>query len=865
MKSGTLRIVSILMAAIAAFLVQGCPEPEPPVTYMLTVTVTPEAAGTVTAVPAASETSTYEEGETVILAAVPAEGYSFSSWTVDDVAAGGSYGMIAVEMTADKAVTATFTEIPAATYSLTVNVSPVDSGTVAVSPVSASYASGSSVSLTATPASGYAFSGWSGDATGSTNPKTLTMDGNKVVTAEFLPQNPGGSIQEGALTLSGTVTTLCGSAEIGNHHFDGTGVGALFNYPQRAVLIGTYLYIADTNNHRIRRLNTSTGEATTFAGSGTAGCTNGTTRDAAQFNSPVGLATDGTDYLYVSCIGSHTIARIGLTADTVDLIAGTANTTGNGNEAVGTLASFDNPNGLAYVTGSPASLFVADQNNHLIRKITLTGTFAVTTLAGITDSPGSTDGAAGVGQFDQPMGLATDGTVLWVADHSASTIREVVIATGAVTTRAGVYNDRTRIDAAGTSASFNYPFALILTGTTLYIVETGNDAIRTMTTTSPYTVTTLTGSLGAGFADGSAAAARFNEPSGLAISGTTLYVVDRNNSAIRKVNTSTKATTTFAGSHGEHLFGNGTGVGALLQVPVGMTPAGPYLYATDHWHTIRRLDPAPGAVTTISGAPNSSGSTDGTGTSARFSSPTGITIAGDALYVCDTGNQTIRKIEIDSWEVSTFSGVAGVAGSADGIGEARFNSPRGITSDGAFLYVTDASHIVRKISLATQEVTTIAGMVGIAGTTDSRDGLEAQFNTPQGITTDGLFLYVCDSVNYAIRTVDLSTGEVSTLAGLKGTSSHADGVGTTARFRGPYMITCDGEYLYVTDTNGSHTVRSIEISSREVDTIAGADTVGDWADGTGTAAYFNNPEGITTDGENLYVCDYSNHVIRKIE
>ena len=216
-------------------------------------------------------------------------------------------------------------------------------------------------------------------------------------------------------------------------------------------------------------------------------------------------------------------------------------------------------------------------------------------------------------------------------------------------------------------------------------------------------------------------------------------------------------------------------------------------------------------VTTLAGTAGEYGSTDGTGTTARFNSPFSITTDGTNLYVADSGNYTIRKIVIATGEVTTLAGTAGEYGSTDGIGTtARFNNPYGITIDGTSLYVADSgNYTIRKIVIASRMVTTLAGTAGEYGSTDGT-GTTARFNNPYGITTDETNLYVADSGNNTIRKIVIATGEVTTLAGTAGDSGSTDGTGTTARFNNPYGITTDGTNLYVADT-GNNTIRKIEL------------------------------------------------------
>ncbi|MBL0265618.1 MAG: hypothetical protein IPQ05_17560 [Leptospiraceae bacterium] len=170
-------------------------------------------------------------------------------------------------------------------------------------------------------------------------------------------------------------------------------------------------------------------------------------------------------------------------------------------------------------------------------------------------------------------------------------------------------------------------------------------------------------------------------------------------------------------------------------------------------------------------------------------------------------------------------------------------------------------NILKTLSSLTAAVTVFAGPANgttTNGTTDAA-GTAARFLFPAEITTDGTNLYVADSGNHRIRKIVISTGVVSTLAG--NGSGNTDGTGTAALFNTPQGVTTDGTNLYVADSN-NHRIRKIVISSGVVTTLAGSSQ--GFLDGTGTAAQFFNPVGLTMDGTNLYVGDTSNHRIRKI-
>jgi uncharacterized repeat protein (TIGR02543 family) len=242
------------------------------------------------------------------------------------------------------------------------------------------------------------------------------------------------------------------------------------------------------------------------------------------------------------------------------------------------------------------------------------------------------------------------------------------------------------------------------------------------------------------------------------------------------------------------------------------------------------------AVTTLAGSGNV-GAINGTGTSASFDSPTGVTVdsAGN-VYVADYNNHLIRKIT-PGGDVTTLAGTSGTAGDADGTGtDASFDSPHGVTVDSAgHVYVADTfNHLIRRITPG-GEVTTLAGS-GASGDADGT-GTSAPFDSPVGVTVDSAGnVYVADYNNHLIRKITPG-GEVTTLAG-SGEAGSADGTGTDASFNGPHGVTVDSAgNVYVADYN-NHLIRKITPGG-EVTTLAGTSgTAGD-ADGTSTDASFN--------------------------
>jgi sugar lactone lactonase YvrE len=267
---------------------------------------------------------------------------------------------------------------------------------------------------------------------------------------------------------------------------------------------------------------------------------------------------------------------------------------------------------------------------------------------------------------------------------------------------------------------------------------------------------------------------------------------------------------------------DGSGSSARFDAPEGIVraPDGNLYVAEKNSATIRRVSPQ-GVAVTFAGSPGAIGSLDGAGSTARFNSPTrlGADDAGN-LYVTDTGNSVIRRISA-AGAVTTLAGAAGQCGSVDGDARnARFCSPQGIALDRqGNLYVADTlNHTIRRIDRANL-VTTVAGVAGACGGSDGRGGA-ARFCEPQDIEVDNAgYLYVADTGNSTIREIS-PAGEVRTIAGAAGQCGSADGAGRNARLCRAAGLTLDGTGdLFVADT-GNGTIRRIS-TSNAVSTVIG--------------------------------------------
>lgn len=655
-----------------------------------------------------------------------------------------------------------------------------------------------------------------------------------------------------------TFTHFAGSAG-GPGSDDGTGSAARFNYPYGAAVDGSgNVYVADTYNETIRKI-TPAGVVTTLAGlAGSIGSADGT-GNAARFWQPYGLAADHSGNVYVADSGNDTIRKITPSGE-VTTLAGLAGAQGHA-DGTNSAARFWQPYGVA--VDSSGNVYVADQGNDTIRKITPAG--LVTTLAGLPGAQGSADGTNSTARFTAPSGVAVDGSGnVYVADYGNNAIRKITPA-GVVTTLAGKAGTKGHVDGTGSAARFNHPSGIgVDSSENIYVGDTDNDTIRMITPAGA--VTTLAGlALNSGSADGTNSAARFNSPRGVVVeSSGNVYVADYYNDTIRKI-TPEGVVTTLAGL--AVLYGNadGTGSAARFDSPAGVaTDASNNVYVADTLNqTIRKITPA-GMVTTVAGLPAVPGSADGTNSAARFYDP--FAVAADSsgnLYVADYGNNTIRKIT-PTGVVTTLAGLAGASGSVDGTNSAaRFNGPSGVAVDSSGnVYVTDSyNNTIRKVT-PEGVVTTLAGLAGIFGNADGTSS-EARFNAPFGVAVDHSGnVYVGDSGNQTIRKVT-PAGVVTTLAGLAGYAGGDDGAGSAARFDYPRGVAVDSSNnVYVADYY-NFTIRKITPAG-VVTTLAGLAQAYGSDDGTGSAARFDFPQGVAADtAGNVYVADTDSQSIRK--
>ncbi len=409
------------------------------------------------------------------------------------------------------------------------------------------------------------------------------------------------------------------------------------------------------------------------------------------------------------------------------------------------------------------------------------------------------------------------------------------------------------VDGPLAQAHFRDPWQLVCDGAGhVYLTEDGANDIRQIDLKTGE-VSTLAGSPNlVGALDGVGAEATFHGPSGLALHDGKLYVADVEHHLLRVVDIATRRVTTLGGKVSVLGWKDGPLAGALFNEPEGLATDGDSLYLgdTDN-NAIRKIDLARGIVSSVTGA-RERGTADGTRTEARFYKPMSVAADGQGhLYVADTLNGSVRVVQLRDGAVTTL---------------ARFPAvPLGLGVVGGDVIVGLSDHRVVRIDRQSGVVTPWLGAAGQAGFVDAPTGADARFSRPAGVCADGAGnVIVADSGNHAVRIVSLSSGAVRTLTAT-GTHGAADGAADRARFSDPLGLVWDPSGAYYVADTGNSTIRKVAPDGH-VTTLAGVAGQPGATDGIGAAARFNHPQGLALDGRgHLFVADRDNRLLRRID
>jgi trimeric autotransporter adhesin len=694
--------------------------------------------------------------------------------------------------------------------------------------------------------------------------RTIILAGSLLLQLSTLCPHSRGAADE----LVNLVTVAGKDADIGD---DGPATAAQLNLPAAVAFDSAgNRYITEGAGHRVRKVDPA-GIITTFAGTGGAGF-NGDNIPAtsAQLNFPRGVIVDSSGNLYIVENGGHRVRKVSLATGLITTVAGTGVAASTGDGGPATAAQINAP-GFA-VFDSTGNLYISEVNGSRIRKVDTAGiitTFAGTGVAGFAGDGGPATAA----QFRNPNAICFDSAgSLYIADVNNNRVRMVDTA-GIITALAGTGLVGSAGDGGpATAAQLNAPRTVTVDSSdNLYIADFQNNRVRRVDTTGMITTFAGTGVRGFSGDGGLAAAAQLNGPNTVSFdSSGNLYIAESLGQRLRKVDTM-GIITTFAGGGSPVLGDGGPATAAQFDPSSGVAfDSSGNLYIADlNNNRIRKVSLATGIITTIAGTGFTGSTGDGgPAIAAQLNGPFAIAFDSSGnLYIADSTGRRVRKVDT-AGIITTFAGT-GVSGSAGDGGPAtagQVNNPQGVAVDSSGnLYISEfAGHRIRKVSLATGIISTVAGtgVTGFSG--DDGPATAARLNTPQGVAVDILGnLYIADVGNSRIRKVD-ATGIITTVAGtgIRGFSGDGNSA-AAATLDIPQGVAVDSPgNLYLADGNRIREVDTTGI----IMTVAGTGVgVFSGDGGPATAAQLNGPRGIAVDSsDNLYITDSGNSRIRRL-
>ncbi len=609
--------------------------------------------------------------------------------------------------------------------------------------------------------------GFGGDGGPATSARFAGPTGIAVDSAGNLFISDSGNNRIRKITPGGAVSTVAGDGISGFGGDRGPATSAELNNPGGVAMdTAGNLYIADSGNHRIRKV-TAAGVISTVAGIGIPGFSgDGGPATSAQLNYPAGLAVDAAGSLFICDPWNNRIRRV-TTEGAIDTVAGNgaAGFSGDGGQA--TSAPLNYPYTIA--VDATGNLYIGEFNNRRVRKVTKEG--VISTVAGNGGDGFSGDGGpATSAQISMAGDVAVDAAGnLYIGDYGNNRVRKVTPG-GVINTVAGNGTSGFSGDGgAATAAQLNRPYGIALdTAGSLYIADYYNDRVRKVLSGGIISTVAGNGILGFSGDGGSATAAQLNTPSSVAAdSSGNLYIADDYNSRIRKITVS-GIISTVAGNGDWGFSGDGEqSTAAQLNVPEGVAvdSTGNVYIADTGNNRIRKVTPgvstpfgSTSLITTVAGnGTNGFGGDGGPATAAQLSAPNWVAVdSARNLYIADSHNYRIRKVT-PAGVISTVAGngTKGFSGDGGPATSAQLGQPEGMAVDSAGnLYFADSSNNrIRKVTPA-GVISTVAGNGAAGFSGDGGLALTAQLNGPTGVAVDSAGnLYIADSDNNRIRKV----------------------------------------------------------------------------------------------------------------
>ncbi|HEY3972614.1 MAG TPA: choice-of-anchor D domain-containing protein [Candidatus Sulfotelmatobacter sp.] len=603
--------------------------------------------------------------------------------------------------------------------------------------------------------------------------------------------------------------------------------------------------------------------------------------DANLYN-PYGVAVDSSGNYYIASFNQNRVFKVTASTGVISVVAGSGAQGYAGDGVVGGAgnASLDRP--FAVAVDSSNNVYIADQYNCVIRKVTTANT--ITTIAGQAGLCGySGDGGKGTSaELYYPQGVGVDSSGdLYIGDYNNCVVRKVVLSTNTITTYAGNHTCGYTGDGGSATSAELYTVSGVAADSSgnLFIADTANCVIREVTK-STGKISTVAGNHTCGFSGdgGLATSAEMNQAYGVTVNGTTVTFSDYYNQRIRQftiggnINTVAGNGTACSGTCGE----GGSAISAELYYPIGVatTTAGLiYIgdndnYAVDSFTVGGNLNRVAGnhsatTETLITGAP-----ADGV----VLNYPYGL--ANDStnnVYVNDSHNFMVREDVHSTGLVNFFAGdgAPGYAGDGGAATSAELSYNYGVAKDSSGnVYIADTNNcLVRKVNTA-GTISTFAGLVisnsprcGYTG--DGGAATSAELYYPYGVATDSKNnVYITDFQEHVVRKVS-TTGTITTIAGIGGINGYSGdgGPATNALLYGPTAVAVDpAGNVFIADYYNCR-VREITVATGVINTVAGTGYCGFTGDGLAIANGVGYPQGVAVDAnDNLFIGDYNQRV-----
>ncbi len=621
----------------------------------------------------------------------------------------------------------------------------------------------------------------------------------------------------------------------------GPGYSAPLNFPYGIVADSSgNIIFADSGNHRVRRISPS-GTITTIAGTGQAGYTgDGGAATAATLVKPQGLALDSSGSLYIADYTANVVRKV-LPDGTIITWAGTGapGNTGNGGKA--TSATLFGPYALA--ADSSGALYIADELNSTVRKVTADGTISALTST----------------KFSYPEGLAVDSTGnVYVATYGDNKIYKVTPA-GVVSTVAGTGSYGFGGDGnLATAAFLAGPQGLAFDATgNLWICDAYNNRLRRLSTDGKIQTIAGSGSIGlSGFSSEPLNAAIYT-PVGIALDSKGLvYWTEIGNNRVRVFNPASKQITEIGGFTLPLVATGGPTAQTLFNpFSTAVDTAGNLFIADTTNNLVRKITPA--GVSSIfagTGQANFNGEV-GVATATNISAPQGVAVDPQGVvYIAESGSGRVRKVDTTGRISTVMGNGTGLPFSGTFAGNAFLFTPTGVaaTGNGTFAMV--------------DQIFGIAARVDALGTITLIPTSAVNFMTyPAGIAVSGASTYIADTFGNRILKNTGSTTTVIAGTGAPGYTGDGAAANKATLFLPNGVAVDSKENIYIADT-GNNVIRMIDTTGK-ITTIAGTGKPGFSGDkGPAALATLSTPTGVTVDASgNLLVTDRNNQRVRQLQ